>query len=89
MDPFFFFIAFSVLTPLTNHYAVIAYNAKHPDLNELNISLNNRESKKRAKYMAKLLDDMGATEGTIEAGNFLLDDMLRFDGTHEDPETKG
>jgi hypothetical protein len=89
MDPIFFFIAFTVLTPLTNHYAVKAYNAKHPDLNELNISLNNRESKKRAHYMAKLLKDMGAREGTIAAENYLLDDMLRYDGTHEDPETKG
>src|SRR4030067_817799 len=62
MDPFFFLIAFTVLTPATNHLAVMSYNAKHPDLNELNISLNNRESKARAKYMAKLLSTMGVTE---------------------------
>ena len=89
MDPFFFFIAFTVLTPATNHWAVKAYEAKHPDLNELNISLNNRESKARAKYMAKLLKKMGAKEGTSAAGNWLLDDMLRHDGTEADPERKG
>jgi len=89
MDPFFIFVAFTVLSPVTNHMAVKAYEAKHPDLYELNISLNNRESRERARYMAKLLKKMGAKEGTSAAKNGLLDDMLRFDGTHKTPESKG
>ena len=89
MDPFFFFIAFTVLTPASNHYAVMYHNAKHPDLSEINISLNNRESKARAKYMAKLLSKMGAKEGTSAAGNWLLDDMLRYDSTDADQDKKG
>ena len=89
MDPFFFFIAFTVLTPATNHWAVASYNARNPDLSELNISLNRRESKARAKYMAKLLSKMGAKEGTSAAGNWLLDDMLRYDSTDADQDKKG
>ena len=89
MDPFFFFIAFTVLTPASNHYAVMYHNASNPDLSEINISLNNRESKARAKYMAKLLSKMGAKEGTSAAGNWLLDDMLRYDSTDADQDKKG
>lgn len=89
MDPLVFFLAFTVLSPATNHLAVMSYNAQHPDLSELNISLNNRESKERAKYMANLLKKMGAREGTSAAGNWLLDDMLRYNGTNADPDRKG
>jgi len=88
MDPFFFFLAFTVLSPATNHAAVLYYNSTHPDLNELNISLNQRESRERAKYMANLLKKMGAKEGTAAAENGLLDNMLRYDGLETNTEKK-
>ncbi|MFQ5737091.1 MAG: hypothetical protein ACE5GY_09565 [Thermodesulfobacteriota bacterium] len=81
MDPFIVFVVFTALTPVSNHLALKASRTYNPEYEEINISLNMKESKERAKYMAKLLDKFEGKKGQETAlKSNLLDDKFRENG---------